>query len=106
MWERPFIQRSWPFQEILPTWIKRASFIWKAIVIKRVYAVLIIYDLLPGALSTRVHNAVFTLICPQYTSAEQEEEGRKRYEAQKMERMESKARIEEAVSHVPNLGNK
>lgn len=38
-----------------------------------------------------------------YTSAEQEEEGRKRYEAQKMERMESKARIEEAVSHVPNL---
>lgn len=37
-----------------------------------------------------------------YTSAEQEEEGRKRYEAQKMERMETKAKIEEAVSSAPN----
>uniref|UniRef100_A0A3Q3X146 HotDog ACOT-type domain-containing protein n=1 Tax=Mola mola TaxID=94237 RepID=A0A3Q3X146_MOLML len=32
-----------------------------------------------------------------YASAEQEEEGRKRYEAQKMERLETKARIEEVV---------
>lgn len=37
-----------------------------------------------------------------YPSTEQEEEGRKRYEAQKMERMETKAKIEEAVSPVPN----
>ncbi|XP_018544427.1 cytosolic acyl coenzyme A thioester hydrolase isoform X2 [Lates calcarifer] len=37
-----------------------------------------------------------------YASAEQEEEGRKRYEAQKMERLETKARIEEVVSPAPN----
>ncbi|XP_071331854.1 cytosolic acyl coenzyme A thioester hydrolase isoform X3 [Trachinotus anak] len=37
-----------------------------------------------------------------YASAEQEEEGRKRYEAQKMERLESKARIEEVVPAPPN----
>ncbi|XP_029995230.1 cytosolic acyl coenzyme A thioester hydrolase isoform X1 [Sphaeramia orbicularis] len=37
-----------------------------------------------------------------YASAEQEEEGRKRYEAQKMERMETKARIEEAVAPPAN----
>ncbi|XP_042265964.1 cytosolic acyl coenzyme A thioester hydrolase isoform X2 [Thunnus maccoyii] len=34
-----------------------------------------------------------------YASAEQEEEGRKRYEAQKMERLETKARIEEVVPY-------
>lgn len=37
-----------------------------------------------------------------YASAEQEEEGRKRYESQKMERLETKARIEEVVSLPPN----
>ncbi|XP_023283133.1 cytosolic acyl coenzyme A thioester hydrolase isoform X3 [Seriola lalandi dorsalis] len=37
-----------------------------------------------------------------YASAEQGEEGRKRYEAQKMERLETKARIEEAVPPPPN----
>ncbi|KAI3357293.1 hypothetical protein L3Q82_015743, partial [Scortum barcoo] len=37
-----------------------------------------------------------------YANAEQEEEGRKRYEAQKMERLETKARIEEAVTPPPN----
>ncbi|XP_044066440.1 cytosolic acyl coenzyme A thioester hydrolase isoform X5 [Siniperca chuatsi] len=37
-----------------------------------------------------------------YASAEQEEEGRKRYEAQKMERLETKARIEEVVPPPPN----
>ncbi|XP_067447894.1 cytosolic acyl coenzyme A thioester hydrolase isoform X4 [Thunnus thynnus] len=34
-----------------------------------------------------------------YASAEQEEEGRKRYEAQKMERLETKARTEEVVPY-------
>ncbi|CAJ1085532.1 cytosolic acyl coenzyme A thioester hydrolase isoform X2 [Xyrichtys novacula] len=37
-----------------------------------------------------------------YTSAEQEEEGRKRYEAQKHERQETKARTEEVVPPLPN----
>ncbi|XP_039459839.1 cytosolic acyl coenzyme A thioester hydrolase isoform X1 [Oreochromis aureus] len=37
-----------------------------------------------------------------YASAEQEEEGRKRYEAQKMERLETKARIEEVMPSPPN----
>ncbi|XP_070696363.1 cytosolic acyl coenzyme A thioester hydrolase isoform X2 [Pempheris klunzingeri] len=37
-----------------------------------------------------------------YASAEQEEEGRKRYDAQKMERLETKARIEEVVPPPPN----
>ncbi|KAM9351429.1 cytosolic acyl coenzyme A thioester hydrolase [Symphorus nematophorus] len=37
-----------------------------------------------------------------YASAEQEEEGRKRYEAQKMERLETKARIEEVVPSPPS----
>ncbi|XP_040007751.1 cytosolic acyl coenzyme A thioester hydrolase isoform X2 [Xiphias gladius] len=37
-----------------------------------------------------------------YASAEQGEEGRKRYEAQKMDRLETKARIEEVVSPPPN----
>lgn len=37
-----------------------------------------------------------------YASAEQEEEGRKRYETQKMERLETKARIEEVVPPLPN----
>ncbi|XP_040912798.1 cytosolic acyl coenzyme A thioester hydrolase isoform X2 [Toxotes jaculatrix] len=37
-----------------------------------------------------------------YASAEQAEEGRKRYEAQKMERLETKARTEEVVSSPPN----
>nr|XP_046253142.1 cytosolic acyl coenzyme A thioester hydrolase isoform X3 [Scatophagus argus] len=37
-----------------------------------------------------------------YISSEQEEEGRKRYEAQKMERLETKARTEEVVSPPPN----
>lgn len=41
----------------------------------------------------------------QYASAEQEEEGRKRYEAQKMERLETKARIEEVMPSPPNPGN-
>ncbi|XP_029974108.1 cytosolic acyl coenzyme A thioester hydrolase isoform X2 [Salarias fasciatus] len=37
-----------------------------------------------------------------YASAEQEEEGRKRYDAQKLERLETKARIEEVVPPQPN----
>ncbi|XP_037629163.1 cytosolic acyl coenzyme A thioester hydrolase isoform X2 [Sebastes umbrosus] len=37
-----------------------------------------------------------------YASAEQEEQGRKRYEAQKMERLETKARIETVVSPPAN----
>ncbi|XP_005733058.1 cytosolic acyl coenzyme A thioester hydrolase isoform X1 [Pundamilia nyererei] len=37
-----------------------------------------------------------------YASAEQEEEGRKRYEAQKMERLETKARPEEMMPSPPN----
>ncbi|KAM9855694.1 cytosolic acyl coenzyme A thioester hydrolase [Aulostomus maculatus] len=37
-----------------------------------------------------------------YASTEEEEEGRKRYEAQKMERLETKARIEEALPPPPN----
>ncbi|XP_030590537.1 cytosolic acyl coenzyme A thioester hydrolase isoform X2 [Archocentrus centrarchus] len=37
-----------------------------------------------------------------YASAEQEEEGRKRYEAQKMERLETKARTEEVMPSPPN----
>ncbi|TKS77386.1 Cytosolic acyl coenzyme A thioester hydrolase [Collichthys lucidus] len=37
-----------------------------------------------------------------YASAEQEEEGRKRYEAQKMERQETKARTEEVMPPPPN----
>ncbi|XP_035513439.1 cytosolic acyl coenzyme A thioester hydrolase isoform X1 [Morone saxatilis] len=37
-----------------------------------------------------------------YASEEQEEEGRKRYEAQKMDRLETKARIEEVVPPPPN----
>ncbi|KAM4571036.1 cytosolic acyl coenzyme A thioester hydrolase isoform 2-T2 [Fundulus diaphanus] len=37
-----------------------------------------------------------------YASAEQEEEGRKRYEAQKGERLETKARVEEAIPPPPN----
>lgn len=41
----------------------------------------------------------------QYASAEQEEEGRKRYEAQKMERLETKARPEEMMPSPPNPGN-
>lgn len=45
------------------------------------------------------------LFCLQYDSTEQEEEGRKRYETQKMERLETKARIEEVVPPPPNPGN-
>lgn len=41
----------------------------------------------------------------QYASAEQEEEGRKRYEAQKMERLETKARPEEMMPSPLNPGN-
>ncbi|XP_029292381.1 cytosolic acyl coenzyme A thioester hydrolase isoform X2 [Cottoperca gobio] len=37
-----------------------------------------------------------------YASAELEEQGRNRYEAQKMERVETKARIEEVMSSPPN----
>lgn len=40
----------------------------------------------------------------QYASAEKEEEGRKRYEAQKIERMETKARGEEPMPPRPNPG--
>lgn len=39
---------------------------------------------------------------PKYASPEQEEEGRKRYEAQKMERLETKARMEEIVAPPSN----
>ncbi|XP_054905796.1 cytosolic acyl coenzyme A thioester hydrolase isoform X3 [Poeciliopsis prolifica] len=38
----------------------------------------------------------------EYASAEKEEEGRKRYEAQKIERMETKARVEEVMPPRPN----
>lgn len=44
------------------------------------------------------------LLCSQYSSAEQEEEGKKRYEAQKMERLETKMLTEEIVSSPPNPG--
>lgn len=44
-------------------------------------------------------------LCLQYVSAEQKEEGRKRYEAQKIERMETKARVEEVMPPLPNSGN-
>ncbi|XP_032376957.1 cytosolic acyl coenzyme A thioester hydrolase isoform X2 [Etheostoma spectabile] len=37
-----------------------------------------------------------------YATEEEEEQGRKRYEAQKLERMETKARIEEVVLLLPN----
>ncbi|XP_038159471.1 cytosolic acyl coenzyme A thioester hydrolase isoform X1 [Cyprinodon tularosa] len=37
-----------------------------------------------------------------YASPEQEEEGRKRYESQKIERLETKARLEEAMPPPPN----
>ncbi|KAF3696714.1 Cytosolic acyl coenzyme A thioester hydrolase [Channa argus] len=37
-----------------------------------------------------------------YANEDQEEEGKKRYEAQKMERLDTKARIEEAVPPPPN----
>ncbi|XP_061590996.1 cytosolic acyl coenzyme A thioester hydrolase isoform X2 [Cololabis saira] len=37
-----------------------------------------------------------------YASAEQEEEGRKRYEAQKNERLETKARVEKVMPPLPN----
>ncbi|XP_034551276.1 cytosolic acyl coenzyme A thioester hydrolase isoform X2 [Notolabrus celidotus] len=37
-----------------------------------------------------------------YATAEQEEEGKKRYEAQKLERLETKARLEEVVPPLPN----
>lgn len=40
-----------------------------------------------------------------YASPEQEEEGRKRYEAQKMERLETKARMEEIVAPPSNPGD-
>lgn len=40
-----------------------------------------------------------------YASPELEEEGRKRYEAQKMERLETKARIEEVVPPPSNPGD-
>ncbi|XP_015233208.1 PREDICTED: cytosolic acyl coenzyme A thioester hydrolase isoform X4 [Cyprinodon variegatus] len=38
----------------------------------------------------------------EYASPEQEEEGRKRYESQKIERLETKARLEEAMPPPPN----
>ena len=37
------------------------------------------------------------ILCLQYSSAEEEEEGRKRYEAQKKERLEMKAKAEEVM---------
>ncbi|XP_067384039.1 cytosolic acyl coenzyme A thioester hydrolase isoform X4 [Channa argus] len=40
-----------------------------------------------------------------YANEDQEEEGKKRYEAQKMERLDTKARIEEAVPPPPNPGS-
>lgn len=41
---------------------------------------------------------------PQYSRQEQEEEGRKRYEAQKLERMETKWRNGDIVQPVLNPG--
>lgn len=52
-----------------------------------------------------MHMLILCMFCLQYASAEEEEEGRKRYEAQKMERQETKARIEEVVAPPPNPGN-
>lgn len=49
-----------------------------------------------GALSVRLP--------PQYARQEQEEEGRRRYEAQKLERMETKWRNGDIVQPVPNPG--
>ncbi|XP_024148249.1 cytosolic acyl coenzyme A thioester hydrolase isoform X2 [Oryzias melastigma] len=47
-------------------------------------------------------NKIMEVPSIQYVSAEQKEEGRKRYEAQKTERMETKARIEEVLPPLPN----
>lgn len=47
---------------------------------------------------------LFSIFYPKYTNPEQEEEGRKRYEAQKLERQETKARLEEAMPPPPNPG--
>lgn len=47
---------------------------------------------------------LYTLCFVQYASEDQEEEGRKRYEAQKMERLETKARTEEVLPPPPNTG--
>lgn len=52
-----------------------------------------------------LYTPVYIVYFLQYASAEQEEEGRKRYEAQKMERLETKARIEEVMPSPPNPGN-
>ena len=60
-----------------------------------------------GGISTCTPVKQFTLysFCLQYASTEQEEEGRKRYETQKTERLDTKARIEEVVPPPPNPGN-
>lgn len=48
-----------------------------------------------------------SLVCsPQYSRQEQEEEGRKRYEAQKLERMETKWRNGDIVQPVLNPGKR
>ncbi|XP_011475196.1 cytosolic acyl coenzyme A thioester hydrolase isoform X1 [Oryzias latipes] len=47
-------------------------------------------------------NKIMEVPSIQYVSAEQKEEGRKRYEAQKIERMETKARVEEVMPPLPN----
>uniref|UniRef100_A0A3P9HGX8 palmitoyl-CoA hydrolase n=1 Tax=Oryzias latipes TaxID=8090 RepID=A0A3P9HGX8_ORYLA len=47
-------------------------------------------------------NKIIEVPSIQYVSAEQKEEGRKRYEAQKIERMETKARVEEVMPPLPN----
>ncbi|XP_034732046.1 cytosolic acyl coenzyme A thioester hydrolase isoform X2 [Etheostoma cragini] len=51
-----------------------------------------------------LHNVEKIMDVPpiKYATEEEEEQGRKRYEAQKLERMETKARIEEVVPPLPN----
>uniref|UniRef100_A0A3P9MDW9 palmitoyl-CoA hydrolase n=1 Tax=Oryzias latipes TaxID=8090 RepID=A0A3P9MDW9_ORYLA len=47
-------------------------------------------------------NKIMEVPSIQYVSAEQKDEGRKRYEAQKIERMETRARVEEVMPPLPN----
>lgn len=54
---------------------------------------------------TNIRLMLMCMLCLKYASPEQQEEGRKRYEAQKMERLETKARIEEVVPPPSNPGN-
>lgn len=58
-----------------------------------------------GILDLHTFRFLCFLFFLKYASPELEEEGRKRYEAQKMERLETKARIEEVVAPPSNPGD-